>query len=52
MPNPKVFDPTNNRPLREGYNFQTKFVFTGYCEFIGARFAADEIPEPEFAQPK
>jgi hypothetical protein len=52
MPNPKVFDPTNNRPLREGYNFQTKFVFSGYCEFMGARFAADEIPEPEFAQPK
>jgi hypothetical protein len=52
MPNPKVFDPTNNRPLREGYNFQTKFVFTGYCEFIGSRFAADEIDEPEFAQPK
>jgi hypothetical protein len=51
MPNPKLFDAANNRPLREGYNFQTKFVFTGYCEFVGARFGADMIDEPEFGKP-
>lgn len=52
MPAAKLFDPTNNRPLREGYNFQIQFAFSGYCKFLSARFAADEIPEPEFGQPK
>ena len=51
-PNPKVFDSTNNRPLREAYDFQVKFVITGSCKFIVGRFEAVEIPEPAFAQPK
>jgi hypothetical protein len=50
-PSPKVFDPTNNQPMREGYNFQVKFEFTGSCVLTNARFAADEIPEPEFGKP-
>jgi hypothetical protein len=52
QPSGKAYDPANNRPLREGYNFQTKFVFTGDCVLkVGARFAADAIDEPEFGKP-
>jgi len=51
MPDPKVFDLTNNQPMREGYNFQLKFVFTGSCTLTNVRIAADVIPEPEFAKP-
>lgn len=51
MPDPKVFDLTNNQPMREGYNFQLKFVLTGSCTLTNARIAADVIPEPEFAKP-
>ena len=52
MPSPTVFDAANNRPLREGYAFQVKFMFTGDCTFISGRFAADAIDEPEFAVPR
>lgn len=45
-------DPFTNRPLNQGYNFQVKFVITGQCEFIGARFAATVLPEPFFAKQK
>jgi hypothetical protein len=45
-------DPSTNRPLVQGYNFQFKLVVTGQCEFVGARFAATVIPEPTFAPPK
>ena len=51
-PSPTVFDPTNNQPMREGYNFQVMFRFTGACTLTSARFAADIVPEPEFGQPK
>ena len=51
MPDGTVFDTVNNRPLREGFNFQVKLVMTGPCRFLGARFAADVIPQPEFAVP-
>jgi hypothetical protein len=44
-------DPYNNRPLREGFNFQFKLVITGQCEFIGARFEAVVRPMPTFASP-
>lgn len=42
-------DPSTNRPLREGFNFQVKLVITGQCEFIGARFEAIVKPQPTFA---
>jgi hypothetical protein len=51
-PNPKAYDATNNQPLREGYNFQIKFQFTGSCTPTDFRFAADMIDQPEFGQPK
>jgi len=52
LPSATVFDPVTNRPLREGFNYQTKLVITGYCRFLGGRCAADIIPQPEFAPPK
>lgn len=42
-------DEVNNRPLREGYTFQFKFIITGHCRVIGARFRAVTVPEPKFA---
>lgn len=50
QPTGNAYD-TNGRPLREGYDFQVMLVFTGYCRFLGGRFAADLIPQPEFAPP-
>lgn len=50
-PSSSVCDPSTNRPLVQGYNFQFKLVVTGQCEFVGARFAATVIPEPTFAPP-
>jgi hypothetical protein len=50
-PPSKFYDTVNNRPLREAYAFQVKFLITGQCRFVGARFAADVIPQPEFARP-
>jgi len=44
-------DPSTNRPLREGFNFQFKLVISGQCEFIGARFEAITKPQPTFAAP-
>jgi len=52
MPSPVPSDVTNDRPLREGYDFQAKIVLTGSCRFLGGRFAADIIPQPDFATPK
>lgn len=52
LPNAQAYDKVNNRPLREGFAVQVKVVVTGYARCLGARFAADLIPEPEFAQPK
>lgn len=45
-------DQTNNRPLREGFNFQVRFVITGHCRFMGARFMAVTVPIPKFAPPR
>lgn len=51
MPDGTVFDTVNNRPLREGFNFQFKLVATGKYRFVGARFSADIIPQPEHLEP-
>lgn len=51
QPSPSLMDATNNRPLREAYDFQMKFVVMGACQFSAGRFMADEIDEPEFAKP-
>ncbi len=44
-------DAKNDRPLRNFYNAQFRFVITGQCEFIGAQFKCVTEPEPEFARP-
>lgn len=44
-------DPTNDRPLREGYTFRVKFVITGHCRFLGGKFGAWTVPQPEWAKP-
>lgn len=41
----------NNRPLRVGHFFQFRFVITGQCKFMGARFAAVPEPTQKFAPP-
>ncbi len=50
-PDPKPCDPTNDRPLREGYTFHVKFVITGHCRFKGGKFGAWTVPQPEWAKP-
>jgi len=42
-------DPSTNRPLREGFNFQVKVVVVGQCEIVGMRFEAVIKPMPTFA---
>ncbi len=44
-------DEVNNRPLREFYNAQFKFVITGEVEFLGASFKCVPAPATEFAKP-
>lgn len=51
-PSPTPCDPVNNRPLREGYTYQFKFIMTGKARFLGARFKAVRTDEPEFAPPQ
>ncbi len=50
-PSPKPCEVGNNRPLREGFWFQMKFVITGQCRFLGARFKSVTIPQTQFAKP-
>jgi len=42
-------DAFTNRPFPEFYTMQFKLVIVGNCKFMGARFKAVVIPEPEFA---
>jgi hypothetical protein len=44
-PDARWCDPTNNRPLREGYYFHFKLVVTGYCKVTAIKFTADTVPE-------
>jgi len=50
-PSSNFCDPTNNRPLREGFNFQIKIIIVGHCQFKGARFEAIAAPRPRFSPP-
>lgn len=50
-PDPKLCDSFSNRPFREAYFFEFKFVVTGYCRFIGFRVRAALLPQPEWARP-
>jgi hypothetical protein len=50
-PAANVYDASNNRPMREGYDFQVKLVLSG-CTLLRARFAAVALDQPEFAPAK
>ena len=50
-PDPKPCEQVNNRPFREAYTFQFKFIITGHCRFRGAKFTATLVPQPRFARP-
>jgi hypothetical protein len=51
-PSSQLCDPILNTPLRDGFSFQFKFVITGHCRFLRARFAAVTLPITKFATPK
>jgi hypothetical protein len=38
------------RPLREFYTCQVKFIITGHCRFLGAKFKAAIVPESYYAK--
>jgi hypothetical protein len=44
-------DPVTDRPFRNFYSCQTKFVFRGHCRFIGGMFKCVTIPEPAAGRP-
>jgi hypothetical protein len=44
-------DPETGRPFRIGNSFQFKFVITGSCRFLMARFYASIEQKPTFSQP-
>ena len=50
-PDATVFDVANNRPLRQGYNFQFKLMATGKFRFLGGQFEAVVIDQPEHLEP-
>lgn len=50
-PDAKVFDETNNRPMREGTTFQIKVQVTGHCRLLSARLLGCTIPAPDFTKP-
>jgi hypothetical protein len=43
-------DVVNNRPMRNGFTFQTRFAITGHCVFLGAFFESQTLPMPTFAK--
>lgn len=50
-PSSSACDPILNTPLRDGFTFQFKFVITGHCRFLRARFAAMTLPILRFPRP-
>lgn len=42
-------DPITNRPFREGYTFQIKWIIRGHCRVLGFRAKAILAPDPQFA---
>lgn len=45
-----ICDASTNRPMRQGYTFQVKWIITGHCRFLGARFKANTAPIPQFSK--
>jgi hypothetical protein len=50
-PSGTVYDPSNNSPLREGFNFQVKVLFSSPCMLTNFKLVADEVPEPTILLP-
>jgi len=50
-PSGTVYDPSNNSPLREGFNFQVKVLFSAPCMLTNFKLVADEVPEPTILLP-
>lgn len=50
QPSPTPCDVGNNRPLRQGFTYQFKFIITGDCVFLGGRFKAVSVAQSEFAK--
>lgn len=48
----KFCDTTNNRLAKIGYTFEFRFIITGKCRFLGARFKAAQESESEFSKPE
>jgi hypothetical protein len=48
-PSPRPFDQSTNRPMRNGFTFQTRNIITGHCVFLGAFYEAQTQPMPKFA---
>jgi hypothetical protein len=44
-----VCDPSTNRPLVEGYQFQIKMIVTGHCRVRDIRLLVVTAPQPKFA---
>jgi len=49
-PSPIYCDTTNDRPLREGYTFQVKWVIRGYCELVAIQVKAVTMPQSQFSK--
>ena len=45
-----VCDLSTNRPMTEGFTFQTRTRITGHCVIVGAWFEAQTKPMPAFAR--
>jgi hypothetical protein len=43
-------DLSTNRPMREGFNFQTKLIIQGHCRILGQNYKAVTLPLPSFAK--
>jgi hypothetical protein len=48
-PDANQCDPSTNRPFREAYSFQIKFIIQGRCRLLSAKFKAILLPDPLFA---
>ena len=49
-PASQACDPSTNRPMREGFNFQVKLVIQGHCRVLGQNFKAVTLPLSTYAK--
>lgn len=43
-------DQSTNRPMREGFTFQTKLIIQGHCRILGQNYKGVTLPLPAFAK--